>query len=49
MNWGLEHGPINIWCEFEEDWLKTLFCRVHTIKNEVGSLKATNVTNGWRQ
>ena len=42
------------WCileeeEFEEDWLKTLLCRVHTRKNEVGPLVATNVTNQWTQ
>ena len=29
-------GLMNIWCEFEEDWLKTLLCRVHTVKTEVG-------------
>ena len=44
MYWGLDHGPVNIWCEFEEDWLKALFCRMHTRKNEVSPQMATNVT-----
>ena len=39
---------MNIWCEFQEDPLKTLLCRVLTRKNEVGPLVATNVTNGWQ-
>ena len=29
---------MNIWCEFDEDWLKTLLCRVHTVQNKVGPL-----------
>ena len=40
---------ISIWYKFEEDPLKTLLCRVHSVKNEVGPLVATNVTNGWAQ
>ena len=32
----LELGPMNIWCELKEDPLKTLLCRVHTRKPEVG-------------
>ena len=32
MAWSLHLGPINIWCEFAEDPLKILFCRVYTRK-----------------
>ena len=35
-------GPMNIWCEFKEDPLKTLLSR----KIKVGPLVPTNVTNG---
>ena len=49
MNWGREHGPMDIWCEFEEDRLKTLLCRANTAENEVGPFVATNVTNQWQQ
>ena len=45
MDWILDFGPMNIWCEVEEDGLKTLLNRVHTVKKEVGSLVATNVIN----
>ena len=24
MDWSLEHGIMNIWCEFQEDLLETL-------------------------
>ena len=47
MDWNLDLSPMNIWCEFEEDQLKTVFCRLHIVKNEVGPLVATNVTNEW--
>ena len=36
MDWSLDRGPMNIWCEFEEDWLQNLLCTVHIRKNEVG-------------
>ena len=49
MKWDLEHGRMNIWCEFEEEWLKTLLFRVRIVKSEVGPLVATNVINWWRQ
>ena len=26
MDWSLDLGPMNIWCEFEENLLKTLLC-----------------------
>ena len=47
MYWGLEHGQIKIWCEFEENRLKTLLFREHTRKNKVGPPVATNVINQW--
>ena len=47
MDGSLDLGPINVRCEFDEDSLKTLLCRVNTRKNKVGPLVATNVTNGW--
>ena len=45
MDRGQNLGPMNIWGEFEEDRLKTLLCRVQTLKKEVGPLVASNVTN----
>ena len=42
MDWSLDLGQMNIWCEFEEDQFKTLLCKVYTNEN----LVATNVTNG---
>ena len=44
MHWNLEHGSMNIWCEFEENQLKTLPWRVHTRKINFGPQVATNVT-----
>ena len=41
MYWAPDYGPMNIWCEFEKDQLKTLLCRMYTID----PLVATNVTN----
>ena len=49
MDLSLDVGPMNIWCEVEEDLLKTLLYEVHIRKNKVGPLVATNVTNGWRK
>ena len=40
---------MNIWREYEEDCMKTMLCRVHTVKNKVSPLVATNVTNWWIQ
>ena len=40
MYWGLDHGPMNFWCDFEKDPLKTKRCRAHTRKNKVGPLLA---------
>ena len=39
----LDLGPMKVWCEFEEGGLN---CRLHTRKNELGPLVATNVING---
>ena len=39
----------NIWCEFEEDLLKTQCGRVLTRKKEVGPQVVINVTNGWQK
>ena len=32
MYWGPDYGTKNIGCEFGKDKLKTLLCRVHTVK-----------------
>ena len=40
---------MNVWCELQEYPLKTLLCKVHTRKDKIGALEATNVTDWWRQ
>ena len=35
MYWGPDYVPKNIGCEFGKDQLKTLLCRLQTVKNEV--------------
>ena len=49
IDWSLHRGLMNIWCECEEDPLKTVFYGVHIVDNKVGSLVATNITNEWRR
>ena len=34
---------MSIWCVFEEDWLKTLLCRVHTVKSKVSLMGEENI------
>ena len=34
-HWGLKHGPVNIWCKFGKDRLKTKGCRAHTRKKKL--------------
>ena len=41
---GCGHGPMNSWCEFGKDRLKTKGCRAHKRKNAFGPLVVTNVT-----
>ena len=43
MYWGLEQGPVKIWCKFGKDQLKTKGCGAHTRKSKLGPLVATNI------
>ena len=45
----LNFGPMHIWCEYEENRLKTLESRGYTRKTAFGPLVATNRTTGWQK
>ena len=45
IDWHLELGSNNVWCEFEKDPLQTKGFKAHTKNYDVGSLVATNITN----
>ena len=46
FDWPQELCPRHAWCEFAKDLSKSQRLTAHR-KNEVGSVVATNVTNGW--
>ena len=48
MYWDLKPGPMDNWCKFRKDQLKTKGYRAHTRKNTFDPVVATNVTE-WLQ